>query len=715
MKRSRFLPLLYVLLVMAMVLSACGPAAQAPAAEEAPAAGEAAAPAAEAPAAVELQGPIPYPEAPIPPGGGGDIVRFPLDQILTYKALDSYSQPEWMDKFVEDGTLPPVEERLPKEPQVLLTSAMSDGIGVYGGVWRDFSAVQTEGWNLCAGQTQGWFGINYIYSESLVKSGPIFMRSDAVEPLPNLAKSWEWSDDGLELTMHLIEGAKWSDGEPFTSEDVMFTWEDNILDENVNSWTSRSSWQINGQDINLEALDDYTIKWTFPIPYPVSKLFDMDFLDFSVCAAHVLKPFHPRYNSEADYDSYTSALPDQALPAVTMGPWVPVQYKTDEFMVLRRNPYYWKVDEEGRQLPYLNEVTFQKGESGVGRTLGTLAGSIDHTNLENPTTFLEAIKRSQEPDATFRIAWGPEMLSFPLELNLSLSLGVENDRDLALRQLFRDLRFRRALAQAIDGDGVAQAIIRGPFLRAFPGGLYPGAAEYDRNEVVYYPYAPDTSKALLADLGFEDTDGNGILNWTTGPLAGDDLVISLAANQDAEATGQIAQAIVPLLAQVGIKANVRTLQSTAMTDAEETGKWEARIERTGQEYGTPFTRCRDLAPVTKQTPAWHREGSEPRQLLDFEKQLVDIVNQFCVEPDSNKRAELMKQYEHIYTENLYVVGTVIGRYGLALAKRFKNVPVGAPPFYYQWTWGNVQPDQIWVAPEDQLPETLPETIPVYNK
>jgi peptide/nickel transport system substrate-binding protein len=145
--------------------------------------------------------------------------------MIVYKALDSYSQPEWMDALVASGQLPPVEERLPKEPQVFLASGMSTGLGEYGGIWRDFSACPTEGWNLGAGQTQGWFGINIIYQEALLKSGPIFMRNDAVEPFPNLAKSREWSDDGTELTMELIEGAKWSDGEPFDVSDVMFTWE----------------------------------------------------------------------------------------------------------------------------------------------------------------------------------------------------------------------------------------------------------------------------------------------------------------------------------------------------------------------------------------------------------------------------------------------------------------------------------------------------------
>ena len=662
---------------------------------------------------VEIQGPIPYPPG-VPMATARQPVKYNLDQLVAYKAIPEYHQPEWMDKFVKDGTLPPVEERLPKEPQVIPKACMVDGIGVYGGLWRDFSACPTEGWNLAAGQTQGWFGINIIYEEALLITGPIFMRGDKIEPMPNLAKSWEWSEDGLELTMHLIEGAKWSDGEPFTADDVMFTWEDIILDPNVNSWTSRTSWQIEGKDINLEKIDDYTIKWTFPVPYPVQKLFDMDEYDFYVAPAHVWKPLHPKYNPEADYVSFEKGWPPDKLPPVTMGPWVAVEYKTDEYMILRRNPYYWKVDEEGNQLPYLNEVYFEKGSSGVGRTLGTLAGSLDHTNLENPSTFLETLKRMQEPDAHFYVEWGPECLAFSLHLNQSATLGVKTDRDRELRKLFRDFRFRRAVSQAIDRDGLAQAIIRGPFLRAWPGGLYPGSPYFDRESVVYYPYHPETSRKLLADLGFKDTDGDGILNWTSGPLKGENLVISLVANEDQAASVNIAETLVPMLRDVGIQVNFRPMKPTVIGDAVISGEWEMWVSRGGQQYAVPFTRARLLAPVTKEEPGWHREGEEPRQLQPFEEKLIEIVNKFALEPDSDKRKELMKEYNHIFTKNIYDIGIVIGRYGLALAKRFKNVPVGTPTFLYQWTWANVRPEQVWVAPEDQLEELRPGVIPLYK-
>lgn len=661
----------------------------------------------------EVKPPVEYPEGKVMPGGR-EPKTFTVEEMFVYKALPQYSQPAWMDKLVQDGKLPPVAERLPKEPQVQLTGGMSDGIGTYGGIWRDFSAAPTEGWNLAAGQTQGWFGINSIYEEPLLISGPTFLRKDAIEPLPNLAKSWEWQEDGKVMIMRLIEGAKWSDGDPFDTDDVMFTWNDIIHDSNVRAWSRASTWQIDGQPVTLEALDAYTLKWTFPKPYPIQLMFSMTELSFYVAPSHWLKPKHPKYNKEMDYVSFENCMPPTALPVPTLGPWVAVSYKTDEFMLMRRNPYYWKVDEEGRQLPYLDEVTFQKGTSGVGRSMGTMAGALDHDNVENPEVFVEVMKKAQAPDASFQLEWGPELLAFDLELNLSANLGVKDDAEKAIRGLFRDLRFRQALSYAIDRDGVAQSLIRGPFLRAFAGGLYPGTPYFDRKSVVFYPYDPASAKALLAEIGFADTDNNGILNWTDGALKGKDVVIQLTAHEDQAACAMIAETLLPMFREVGIQVNYRPVTSAIGDQNVNEGAWQMRVYRPGQEFAVPFARWNQIAPIMSMNPLWHRAGAQPRELLPFENDLIQLATQFSEEKDFAKQKELMFQYNKIATENCYNIGLVIGRYGLSLAKRFKNIPIGTPSFMYQWDWDNWRAEQVWITPEDQAkyPETAPQTIPL---
>ncbi len=296
-KQRKWIFLLVLTLLFTAVLAACGgagPAAPAePAAAEPTAAAAEPAAANEEPAAAGAETPygtmpadaIPFPEPPEIDLGGVPVERVAIEDMAVYKALPEYHEPEWVTALVDAGELPPVAERLPKEPKVILAGAMTDGIGVYGDVWRDFSACPTAGWNNGAGITAGWFGIesmSFNY-QALVKTGPLFRATQDLEPIPNLAKSWEWSDDGLELTMHLIEGAKWSDGEPFTAHDVMFTWNDLINDPQVvRLGVKGDAFDLDGTPSTLEEVDDFTIKWTFATPFPRQLFYVMDEQDFNI-------------------------------------------------------------------------------------------------------------------------------------------------------------------------------------------------------------------------------------------------------------------------------------------------------------------------------------------------------------------------------------------------------------------------------------------------
>jgi peptide/nickel transport system substrate-binding protein len=651
--------------------------------------------------------------------GNREPKLFNLDEMIQYRKLDSYSEPEYIAKLVEAGQLPPVAERLPETPQVIPNSFFSDGPGQYGGVKRDVWAAPTEGWNWAAGISQGWFGIEAIVQEPLVMTGPMWLRGDKLEPVPNLATSWEWSSDGTQLTMNLIKGVKWSDTTPFTADDVMFTWEDIILDPGVTrSWTKRSAWQIEGEDITLEKVDDFTVRWTFPVANANYKLFDMNELVWSVAPKHVLQEFHPKYTPSSDYQKFADALPPNALPVVTMGPWIPVEYKTDEIMVFRRNPYYWKVDESGKQLPYLEEIIFEKAATGVIRTTKVLAGAADHTNVENPSTFREVATRAQDPNATFRIEWGPETLGFSLLVNQAAQFGVTDDRSADVRQALREVNFRRALSQAIDRDGISGSVADGPFFRAWPGGLYPGSQFFSTESTMYYPFAPETSNALLDELGFTEKNGDGIRLWPQGyKQAGQPIVMGLIAGEDAEGVGTIAEALVPLFKNIGLQVNYRKLQGNAMTDLTTKGEWDMQVSRMGQEFGVPNVRYRDIAPLALESPGWNRaaEGVE-RSLQPFEERLVELAQEMAAATELEQQKELMAEYQKLHTENFYTIGVIIGRYGLGMSKRLKNVPIGAPAFFYQWDYNNYIPEQLWVDPavEPQVPETKPETIAQFN-
>ena len=726
MKHKLLWKLMSMVIVSVMVLSACAAPTAAPAATKAPEATKA--PATAIPAATKapeattaagtVKAPIPYPDPNNLGLGGATVKKMDINQMVAYKALPKYSQPAWMDKLVAAGTLPPVEKRLPKEPGVVLTAGMKDGIGVYGDLWRGFFACPISGWNDLAGTTMGWFGIESYTTRygGLVKTGPLYRATQDIEPFPELAKSWEWSADGKELTMHLIEGAFWSDGVPFNADDVLFTWEGYILDDKVSAPRHQDAWSWDGKPASLAKVDDYTIKFTFPVSKPYDAFYMMHSDTFHVMPAHQLKALHPKWSTASpapSYKDFADALPPSKLPIVTMGPWVITEYITDQLLIMRRNPYYWKVDEAGNQLPYFDEIQYRQGPSGVGRDLCVLAGDCDLTNLENPSTFVETMTKAQAADSKFQVSWGPETLGYFVAFNFSVDFGAKDDRDKAVRELIRDVRFRQALSYATDREGIAQSIMKGPFLRAWAGGLYPGAPDFDKASVVYYPFDVASAKILLAQVGLKDTNNDNVLEWTTGSQAGQPVVIQLRASQDAKETQSVAEALVNQWGAVGIKVNMKIMDSATGTEADNTGNWDMKVDRGGQNFALPFTNPSGMAPITK-TFNWHREGDTPRKLMDFEQSLIDLVQKYRSTFDAAGRKDLMKQYNNIFTKNVYDLGVFVGRYGLGTAKRVKNIPDGTPVFMYTWVEDAVLLDMLWTPEKDQLKQNRPETIPTYK-
>ena len=305
----------------------------------------------------EMMAPTTPPDAP-KFDSQGEPVYVNRSDIYEYKALPSYSEPAWVTAFVEAGKLPPLAERLPAEPLVFKTANMPDGPGVYGDVMRHVIGGRPEGWNYWAGQSYGWGGIDHGLVECLTRSGPLFtINPTDLLPFPNLAKSWEWSEEGMSLTVHLVEGAKWSDGDPFDTEDIAFFWDDIVMDPEVTPLMG-SSPENYGAGTTLEVIDAYTFKFNVTSPFPESLLYAMGHGNFCPGPSHVLKPLHPKYGG-ASYEAFHDAIPSDKMNLPTLGAWVVVEHRPDDIVVTRRNPYYWKVDETGQQLPYLNEVQYR--------------------------------------------------------------------------------------------------------------------------------------------------------------------------------------------------------------------------------------------------------------------------------------------------------------------------------------------------------------------
>ena len=636
-----------------------------------------------------------------------------IKDILEYKALPQYQEPQWVtDQFVKTGKLPPVAERLPKEPLVYKTANEPDGTGVYGDVMRHVIGGRPQGWNYAAGQIQGWGGVDIGMYECLTRTGPLFeVKASELEPMPNLAKSWDWSPDGHVLTMHLIEGAKWSDGVPFTADDVMFYWDDNIKDPNVKPLNSGGPDSF-GVGTTLEKVDDYTVKWTFKEAFPKQYLYTMAYGGFCPLPAHMLKPQHPKY-SKNTYDQYQNAFAPEFMDFPVMGAWVPVAYRPDDIIVLRRNPYYWKVDEAGNQLPYLDEMTY-KLSTWADRDVQAVAGTGDFSNLEQAESYVEALKRSADPKAPARLAFGARTIGYSIYMNYSANgWGTPDARSEAVRQLNRNLDFRLAVTSAIDREHLGQSLVKGPFTAIYPGGLYAGTAFYDKASTVYYPFNVDVAKTELAKAGLKDTDGDGVVNFPADTAGGQNVSLTLLANSDYQTDKNLAEGVVAAMEKIGIRVIVNLVSGSNMTATQNSGQWDWQIFRNQSELISVVQNTAALAPTGPQTSYFHRAGTDGTvDLLPFEKDLVDTVNTFISEPDTAKRVDLMKKFQKVYTENAYSIGLTQYPGALIINKRFANIPAGAPIFMFNWAEDNIIRERVFVPADKQAAlELYPKTLP----
>lgn len=637
------------------------------------------------------------------------------DSILEFKALPDYHEPEWVtEKFVKSGKLPAVKDRLPKEPLVYKTGNMPDGIGTYGDTLRHVIGGRPEGWNYSAGQSQGWGGIDIGMSECLTRTAPLFqVEATDIEPLPNLAKGWEWSADGHTLTMHLVEGAKWSDGVAFDADDVMFYWDDNVIDPNVSPLNGATQ-ETFGAGTTLKKIDAYTVEWTFKEAFPRQYLYAMAYGTFCPGPAHILKTKHPKYASTT-YEQYKNGFPPEYMNMPVMGAWVPVEFRPDDIVVLRRNPYYWKVDEAGNQLPYVNEMHY-KLSTWADRDVQTVAGSADFSNLEQPENFVESLKRAAQKDAPARLAFGPRLIGYNLDMNFSANGWGEPDaRAQAVRELNRDLHFRKAVTMAIDRKRMGESLVKGPFTAIYPGGLSSATSFYDRQSTVYYPFDLEGAKAELAEAGLKDTDGNGIVNFPPDKAGGKDVEITLLVNNTYSTDKNLAEGVIGQMEKLGLRIVLNALDGNQRDAANYSGRFDWMIHRNNSELASVVQNTEQLAPAGPRT-SWFHRASEGGQLdlMPFEEEMVKLVNTFILSKDNAERADLMKQFQKIYTANVNTVGLTEYAGALVINKRFSNIPSGAPIFMFNWAEDAVIRERVFVKADSQgdyelFPEQLPGT------
>ena len=297
---------------------------------------------------------------------------------------DGNEAPE-LAALVETGELPPLVERLPLNPKVVMPH---EELGRYGGTWR---------MGLRGGEDDALLYRTIGY-EQLMR-----WNLDWTEIEPNIAESVDVNENATEYTVHLREGIKWSDGEPLTTDDVMWWYEYVLSDPEVTLTLPNflvSDVDGESQLATFEQVGDYTFTVTFAQPSGIflAQLAAPEGQAMKPRPTHWLQQFHPDFAADADaltsmaeeqgFATWQELLADRAdvesysrfAEQPTLHAWqITTDYGAAATQVIaKRNPYYWKVDPEGRQLPYIDEVIYQIGDDVNVLVLQAMNGEIDN-------------------------------------------------------------------------------------------------------------------------------------------------------------------------------------------------------------------------------------------------------------------------------------------------------------------------------------------------
>lgn len=398
---------------------------------------------------------------------------------------------------VKAGDLPPLEERLPEEPLVV---EPLNRPGTYGGTLHGLALGPDTSNDLQTAMVPGLFRFSH----------------DLTERTPDVAESFELSDDYRSCTIRLRKGLKWSDGTPMTADDVICFFEDWQFDTDVSPVLSED-WVPGGEPMQVTRVDDFTVRFDFAIPYPGFVLLQQTGRPATpYIPKHFVSKFHLRYNPKAQEEAEAEGFEnwqdrfltyaesdwgEQPPDRPVLGPWMPVA-NDQQRQRYERNPYYHKVDADGRQLPYVDEVIVDYVNTPEVLTLKVLGGEVSVCALSLLPADYSTLKAGEEK-AGYTVI--PARSCRGAEVAIAFN---QEHPDPELKRIFSDVRFRQALSVAIDRDQINKLVFFG---RATPRqATVNDEASFFKPEWAehYAQYDLDLANQLLDEMGLA-RDGNG--------------------------------------------------------------------------------------------------------------------------------------------------------------------------------------------------------------
>jgi peptide/nickel transport system substrate-binding protein len=596
------------------------------------------------------------------------------------------SESPMLTELVKAGKLPPVEQRVPDEPMVLKPH---EGIGKYGGTWRRGFTGPADGEN---------------FNRVMATDKPLFVDYTGHTIVPSVLKSWEFLDGGKTIRLHLRKGLKWSDGEPYTADDIMFWYEDMYLNKEITP-VGTAEMSINGKPGEIVKVDDLTVEARFPEPYPmfVDQLSAFTqvggghslggtqwggFMGF-YAPAHYLKQFHPKYigvdkatqlAKDGGLDGWINLLKfknnyqlNSDVPVMT--PWRTVSPINTPNWTLERNPYFWQVDTDGNQLPYIDKISLTLGENLEVINLRAIAGEYDeqprHLDVAKLPVFIENADKGN-----FRIILDPQSDAAAVALHVNQSFEADPE----IRKWLTNVDFRRALSMGIDRDQLNETFFLG---MGTPSSLAPPDDSPDNPgpewRTKWSTLDVKQANDLLDKIGLtaKDSDGYRVRTDNGQRLRIEIMTVAAAFLPYAQMMEMVGQH----WKKIGIQADVKdTERSLANKTAQSNGQ---QIFIWGGGNATIFLWPRHDMPAEPNEPysgtlyaSWYASGGAQGKKPDDPELLkaYDLLRQGSG-VETEPRHALAQQLKKIIIDQQWVIGTVGFTPNLRIVKKnMGNIP-----------------------------------------
>lgn len=478
------------------------------------------------------------------------------------------------------------------------------------------------------------------------------------EPIPKLAKSFEVN--GNDYIIHLRKGLKWSDGKPIIADDVVFTWQNIILDGYGNT-SVRDSIVVDGKLPSVEKIDDYTVKFTTPKPFaPFIRN-----LSTPIAPKHVFEPAVKRGKEYFDTFFSTTTPPDKF---VTSGAFKLKEYVPAQRVVFERNPNYYMVNKNGQKLPYLDKLVYLIVGDVNNQVLKFEGGELDVISLQgaNVARFKEMEKHS---DFTV-YNLGPNTGTLFLAMNLNSRKNEKGDFivDPIKQRWFQDKNFRKAIDYSIDRKNIVFNIANGLGAPLFTAESLNSI--YLNKNLPAYERDVQKSKELLEKSGFY-TDNKGKLHDKFGNLVEFDLYTN-AGNTERESIGVMVKQD---LEDLGMKVNFKPVEfNTLVNKLVKTYAWDMVIMGlTGSPLepngGKNVWMSDGTLHMFNQRPAEYNIDDR----FEWEKKLDDLFIMGALATDFETRKKYYDEYQKIVYEEkpfVYIYSQLVIS---AIRNKFKNL------------------------------------------